>query len=249
MRSNSTRWSPEQAVYAGHEAVKLLAAHGPDLKGRLPDNTSDQIGQDTAALEAAITGRPAYGAESKAATGAERSVAHRAQTLLGRLRALLRHSAAKGDPALRAAGVGMKTASSKASSVAAGLEAMINASVAHPDAFKAAGIVQSDIALCKEMHGELLAAEQSQADARITRKGLTRDKNVTQKRLEDAVIAVSLAGALVFRGDPVMAAAFQDLVPRTPARHNGAKPGPSPTPTVGESTPAVEAKPVEEIKA
>lgn len=105
--------------------------------------------------------------------------------MLGRMRALLRHTAAKDDPVLRAAGVGMKTWSTKSSSVAVRLEAMIDTSAAHSDAFKAARIVDSDIALCRTLHDNLIAAEQEQDQAQIMRKNLSRDKNATQLRLED----------------------------------------------------------------
>ncbi len=228
MRSSTTRWTPDQAVFAGREALKLLEAHDGALADRLPAGVADQLGRDTAALEASLSARPAFGAESRATTGAERSVAHEAQGLLGRLRALLRHAAPKGDPALRAAGVGMKATPGKSSTVAAGLEAMIAASATHPEAFKAAGIVSTDIDLCRTLHDRLLAAEQSQEQARITRKGLTRDKNATQKRLEDAVIAIALAGELVFRGQPAIVEAFRDLIPRTP---HSKKPAIAPTST------------------
>jgi hypothetical protein len=107
---------------------------------------------------------------------------------------------------------------------------MINASAAHPDAFKAAGIVDSDIALCRTLHDNLIAAEQEQDQAQIMRKNLTRDKNATQLRLEDAVIAISLAGTFVFRTDPVIVAAFTDLIPKTPAKAKKLEAAPAPAP-------------------
>ena len=115
-------------------------------------------------------------------------------------------------------------------SVAVPFGAMIAASAAHPDAFKAAGIVDSDVAPCRSLHDNLIAVEQEQEQAHITRKSLTRDKNVTQKRLEDAVVAISLAGALVFRADPAIAAALKDLVPKTSAKAKRVNPPPTPAP-------------------
>jgi hypothetical protein len=128
VRSTKPRWTQEQAVFPDREALKLLEARDGGLTDLLSVGVADHGAANATPVEAALSARPAFGAESKATTGAEHSFAHEAQDVLGRMRALLRHTAAKDDSVLRATSAGMKTSPGKASSVAAGLEAKINAS-------------------------------------------------------------------------------------------------------------------------
>jgi len=214
MPTSKPRWTPQQAVFAGEETLKLLDTHGSDLAPRLTGGVVDQLTADVPALAGALSTRPAFAQEAKAATRTERELAKDARLLAARLRDQIKHTAPAGAPVLKAAGVGARTAAAKTSSVVASVESIIKAAQDHPDEFRAARILDTDVKECQVIHDALLAADRAQQQALISKKELTRQQAALQLRVEDAVIAVSLAGAIQFRKDAALVARFEDLVPK-----------------------------------
>jgi hypothetical protein len=107
-----------------------------------------------------------------------------------------------------------RQAAAKTSSVVASLESITKAGQDHPDEFRAARILDADVKECQAIHDALLAADRNQQQELISKKELIRQQAALQLSVEDAVIAVSLAGAIQFRTDAALVARFEDLVPK-----------------------------------
>jgi hypothetical protein len=74
--------------------------------------------------------------------------------------------------------------------------------------------LDSDLETARALLGALSGAHDAQHDGFVEKKNLTRTKEDTQARLEEAVEAVATAGNIHYIAkDPVLAQRFLDLIP------------------------------------
>jgi hypothetical protein len=91
--------------------------------------------------------------------------------------------------------------------------------------------LDSDLETARALLGALSGAHDAQHDGFVEKKNLTRTKEDTQARLEEAVEAVATAGNIHYIAkDPVLAQRFLDLIPSKSG-------GGTPPPTGDQSTP------------
>ena len=112
---------------------------------------------------------------------------------------------------LKAVGVGSPVYPSKTDSVAESLTAMLNASRTYIEAFRTAGILDSDLAEASAVLQNLLQADDVQQGAQDTKKELTARKDAAQLRVEQAVSTIAAAGVFEFRKQAAKRAVFEKL--------------------------------------
>jgi hypothetical protein len=214
LKRNKPTWELDETVLAGTKAVKVLGTHGKELLPRLPAGTTEGLRTDLGIVTSAqASATPTFPKAASGRPSDEHSVTKDGADLLSRLRNALVGCSQAAPRVLRAAGVGIQVSPGKINSVAASLTAMLDASKTYPAAFRAAGILETDLGVATEILKSVLQAEETPPGVEATVVDLTAQKDAAQLRIEHAVTTIAAAGQLQFRKDPATRALFEALTP------------------------------------
>jgi hypothetical protein len=226
MERKKANWELQEAITAARKTIKALEKFGKDLEPRLPAGITDGLRADLATLTGSKVVRPAFKKTAQAKTRSERAFAADGADLLSRLRYALKTCPGSTPEILKAVGVGSQVNPGKTTSVAAGLKAVIDASNAYIDVFRAAGVLESDLADAQAIMSGLLGADESQQDTEYTKKQLTEQKDAAQFRVERDVLQVASTGQIHFRKEAKKRFVFENLLPKSAVKKE--KPAVSP---------------------
>lgn len=215
MAKLKAKWELDQAVKAAKKTLRALDKYGTELEPRLPGGITEGLKNDLAFLTGAKITRPALVKTAKAKTRGEREFAKDGADLLSRLRQALKVCPQSTPEILKAVGVGSQVSPSKTASVASSLSALLDASKTYVETFRAAGILDSDLAEARDILQNLLSADEAQQEVQGTGQDMTAQKDAAQLRLEQAVATIAAAGQMQYRKEAAKRAVFENLAPRT----------------------------------
>ena len=116
-------------------------------------------------------------------------------------------------------GVGSRFYPFRSASVVSAIEAILKAATDNPDAIRACGILDADIARGRELLDTLRAARETQDMGVKDKKNLTTQKNIVQHRIEQSLREISTAGYLQYMDkEPFIAERFKGIMPTSSAR-------------------------------
>jgi hypothetical protein len=209
----TTKWELNRAAQAGREALDLLNGHKQDLEPRLDPGTIEGLQNDIPALEALKSGRPAKVQQVRGLTGSKADQARQGAGWIGAIREAVKRRAA-GQGIRTAVGVGKSISHTQETSVAAAIEAILALSKEQPQALRACGVLDSDLATGQALLAALGTAHNIQHDGFVGSKNVTDQRNATHARVEEAVEAIATAGHLQYlETDPALAKRFANLLP------------------------------------
>ncbi len=207
-----------QAIQLGRETLTLIEGRQRELAPRLPEGTLDRLVFDIKQLESLYTERPAVNIKVKGLTGTEMEKALSGARLVTAIRTAVKKRAANtGLP--KAVGVGSRFYPFRSASVVSAIEAILKAATDNPDAIRACGILDADIARGRELLDTLRAARETQDMGVKDKKNLTTQKNIVQHRIEQSLREISTAGYLQYMDkEPFIAERFKGIMPTSSAR-------------------------------
>ena len=207
-----------QAIQLGRETLTLIEGRQRELAPRLPEATLDRLVFDIKQLESLYTERPAVNIKVKGLTGTETEKALTGATWVTAIRTAVKKRAPNtGLP--KAVGVGSRFYPFRSASVISAIEAILKAASDNPDAIRACGILDADIARGRELLDTLRAARETQDMGVKDKKNLTTQKNIVQHRIEQSLREISTAGYLQYMDkEPFIAERFKGIMPTSSAR-------------------------------
>jgi hypothetical protein len=231
MEKAKKQWELGDAIKAAQKTIKVMEKYGKELESRLPAGITEGLKNDLATLKGSKVARPAFIKTVGAKTKSERAWAKDGADLLSGLRHALKVCPQSTPEVLKAVGVGSQVNRGKTSSVAESLTAMLDAAKRYVDVFRAAGILDGDLAEARAILDNLLSADEAQQSAIDTKTEMTAQKDDAQLRIEQAVATIAATGAIHFRKQAAKRAAFDKLLPKSKTRGgNGAGAPPAPAP-------------------
>jgi hypothetical protein len=146
--------------------------------------------------------------EQKSATADERATAADAHDFLMAIRNAVARRTEATEALKTAIGIGDGLRAGDTPKVLSALGAVAT----NAAALQACGVLPEDIAEAAALAEQLRGDDVSQQGKLDHRQSTTEDRHQAQVRLEEAVDAISSAGVLAFRKDPVIRASFERLV-------------------------------------
>ena len=211
-----TKWDMDRTLQVAREASSLLEGRKEVIESRLDPGTVEGLQNDIQALEALKSGRPAKTQEVQGLTGSQKDRARQGAEWISAIREPVKRRAA-GQGLRKAVGVGKKMSHSSETDVAAGIQAILTVAKEQPQAFRACGILDSDLERGRALFAALSDVHENQRTGFVTKKDLTDAKDATHARLEEAVEAISTAGHLHYlESDRALAQRFRNLIPGSP---------------------------------
>lgn len=139
--------------------------------------------------------------------------------------ALQRSGASKG--VLRAAGVGTTVSKASVPRVVGAADQMLKAAEKHAEAFRAAGLLPSDLEQLALLRASVADADTAQVETKASGAMKTAERNALGLRIQKAVEAIATAGLVQFHARPGVSARFRALIPSGGRRAKPATPSPA----------------------
>jgi hypothetical protein len=215
MSQNDPKWTTEQAVDKGKQAVELTVKYRSDLENRYKPGEIELLQTSVAEMESA--GKPGQSealVNQKAQTLNKSETAEELQEEIISTRGQIKAANPQAD-ILMAFGVGTSANVNNQNQLIAAANLIISGYNLHQDwAQKEAGILEVDIEEIQALRDQLIGADGTLGQKKFARKAKTVNKNTLQRTIEDLVTKTSAIGIKVFRKkDKAIVPLFEALIP------------------------------------
>lgn len=201
-----------QITQTGLTAFNLATKYDTALAGRLtPATLVTDLGANLAALGVVVPAAKTAKGEAKTATAAQNSALEVGYQMLSAAR--LSVSRKSINPAVRKAyGVGSRTAKTVVKDVKTGLQTIVNRATANSTEATRLAILPADVTRYTAQIASIDAADQAQEKARASAPLSTKQRNVTARKILDAIDEIAGAGVVAFDTSATERALFEALV-------------------------------------
>lgn len=194
----------------GFKTYELATRHRAKVEPRLGAGVLDGLAKDLALLNSLVSETEVTGTQTKAATANQNERLADAAATVSAIRIGV---AKQGATAEQRAGYGLPTKlnAKVVTSVIALGNVIIARARKRPAEARSFGILGEDLEDLRTLLAALEAADAAQEKARAWKPTTTRERDEAAQRIAKAVRAISGAGVIAFRTDPVLRAAFDAL--------------------------------------
>jgi hypothetical protein len=215
MTQNGPKWSTDEAVDRGKQAVKLTQAYRTDMENRFKPGEIELLEKNLKDLE--LSGKPGQVQTlnvQKAQKKTKEDIATELQENVMSIRGMVK---AVPDSSDKQQGFGIGTPANKNNlpQLVAAAGMIINCFNQNREwAMTEAGILEEDIEEIEAIRDQLTNADSTLSDKKVERKVKTADKNTLQRKVEELITKVSAIGITVFRKkNKALVPLFEALIP------------------------------------
>lgn len=232
MAQNEPKWTSEQALDKGKQAVELTGKYRSDLENRFKPGEIELLQTSVAEMESA--GKPG---QSEALVGQKAQTLNKGETAKELQEEIIttRGQVKAANPSsdiLMNFGVGTSASANNQSQLIAASNMVISGFNLHQEwAQKEAGILEEDIEAIQALRNQLIGADGTLEQKKFARKAKTVNKNTLQRTIEDLVTKTSAIGVKVFRKkDKAIVPLFEALIPGSSGGSSDTQEEPTPEP-------------------
>ena len=220
------KWKTEETIRSGLGIHELAVTYREALEPRVTAAIIDGLRADLDELRSDAAGAVSSQAVRKAATLDQGTALQFGSAMVSAMRAAIRQVHPLDKALQRDFGVGMPVFVKSVPAVVGSLRTVLDAAEQHPDATRAAGIIEDDVRKAQDALASLTSADVTQESRKLGAREATARRRATQLRVQKGIGKIVGAACLAFLDKPDVVAKFTSLIPSRTRRSR--KPAPSP---------------------